>query len=122
MNLSFLLQFWVVAIAGRINEYQHAIIAYKDEEVRSLREQLRIATGKDRLRFAHKQRVRLATKAKNLDRATLGKINSIVTPSTLFRWHSELIAQKYDSSRLRNNTIQVMEWVTDASESVGWQA
>ncbi|MBX2851911.1 MAG: transposase [Phycisphaeraceae bacterium] len=32
MSFSFLFQFWVVAIAGRINEYQHAIIAYKDED------------------------------------------------------------------------------------------
>jgi len=38
MNLSLLLQFWIVIVAGRINEYQHSIIAYKDEEIRCLRE------------------------------------------------------------------------------------
>lgn len=99
MSFSFLFQLWVVAIAGKINEYQHAIIAYKDEEVRCLREQLRKATGKERLRFIDKQRVRLAAKAKKLDRATLLKINPLVTPDTLLRWHRVLIAQKYDASR-----------------------
>ena len=99
MNFSFLFQFWVVAIAGKINAYQHAIIAYKDEEIRCLREQLRAATGKERLRFTDKQRSRLAVKAKKLGRATLRLINPLVTPDTLLRWHHRLIAQKYDSSR-----------------------
>ncbi|MEM9109398.1 MAG: integrase core domain-containing protein [Planctomycetota bacterium] len=99
MNLGLLLQFWVVAIAGRINAYQHAVIAYKDEEIRCLREQLKKSTGKDRPRFTNQQRIRLATKAKELGRATLCKINPLVTPDTLLRWHRKLIAQKYDSSR-----------------------
>ncbi|CAN0558278.1 unnamed protein product, partial [Laminaria digitata] len=90
---------WVIAIAGSINDYQHVIIAYKDNEIRCLREQLKKATGKDRPRFTDMQRIRLATKAKRLDRATLLKINPIVTPGTLLRWHKKLIAQKYDSSR-----------------------
>ena len=99
MDFSVLFQFWVVAITGRINEYQHAIIAYKDEEIRCLREQLKKATGKERPSFTNNQRIRLATKAKKLGRATLRKINPLVTPDTLLRWHRELIAQKYDSSR-----------------------
>lgn len=99
MGFSFLFQFWVVAIAGWINEYQHTIIAYKDEEIRCLREQLKKATGKERPRFTNTQRIRLATKAKQLGRATLRKINPLVTPDTLLRWHRELIAEKYDSSR-----------------------
>ncbi|MEM6259402.1 MAG: hypothetical protein AAGI37_14055 [Planctomycetota bacterium] len=99
MNPGLLLQFWVVTIAGRINAYQHAIITYKDEEIRCLREQLKKSTGNDQPRFTNQQRIRLATKAKKLGRATLCRINPLVTPDTLLRWHRKLIARKYDSSR-----------------------
>lgn len=73
MNFVFLFQFWVVAIAGRINAYQHAIIAYKDEEICCLREQLMKATGKERMPFTNKRRIRLAAKVKKIGRATLGR-------------------------------------------------
>ena len=105
MNLSILFQFWVVIVAGRINEYQQAVIAYKDEEIRCLREQLREATGRDKPRFTDTQRVRLAALAFKLGRAALGQINTLVTPDTLLRWHKQLIAKKYDGMKGKKRPV-----------------
>ncbi|MCG8512056.1 MAG: hypothetical protein MI741_22805, partial [Rhodospirillales bacterium] len=100
MTFHFLFRFWVAMIAGWIHEQQRGVIAFKDAEIRSLREQLRLATGTDRLRFTDAQRRRLAAKAKKLGRAVLREIDPLVTPDTLLRWHRKLIARKYDSSHI----------------------
>ncbi|MCG8512441.1 MAG: hypothetical protein MI741_24760, partial [Rhodospirillales bacterium] len=71
MTISFLFRFWVALIVGWVHEQQRGVIAFKDEEIRSLREQLRVSTGTDRLRFTDAQRRRLAVKAKKLGRAVL---------------------------------------------------
>ncbi len=62
-----------------------------------MREQL----GGKRLRFTDRQRHRLAVKAKAIGRKRLFEIGTLVTPDTLFRWHRELIAKKYDGSQSR---------------------
>jgi hypothetical protein len=64
--------------------------------VRVLQEQL----GR-RPRFSDAQRRRLALKAKTVGRQGLRRFARIVTPDTLLAWHRRLIAQKYDSSKLR---------------------
>jgi len=43
----------------------------------------------------------MATKGKRLGRKALDRFSSVVTPNTLLAWHPRLVAQKYDSSRLR---------------------
>jgi transposase InsO family protein len=43
----------------------------------------------------------LAAKAKALGRRALRKLDTIVTPDTLLRWHRQLIARKYDGSAKR---------------------
>ncbi len=54
-----LLQFLVVAVAGWINQQQHDVIDYLQEENRVLRENL----APQRLRFTDAQRRRLAARA-----------------------------------------------------------
>ncbi|MFH2010128.1 MAG: hypothetical protein ABI333_26255, partial [bacterium] len=67
------------------------------EENRVLREHL----GGRRPRLNDDQRRRLASKGKALGRAALRNFAGIVTPDTIMRWYSQLIAQKYDGSKRR---------------------
>lgn len=79
-----------------MNRHQRLVIAYLQEEVRVLHEQL----GR-RPRFNNDQRRRLALKAKTVGRQWLRRFARIVTPDTLLAWHRRLIAQKDDSSQDR---------------------
>lgn len=90
-------RFFLVCLAGWVNQSQQDAIEYLREEVRVLREQL----GPKRLRFTDSQRARLAHRAKKLRFGKLKDIVSIVTPRTLLGWHRRLIAKKYDSSSKR---------------------
>ncbi len=91
------LQFLMLIFAGWVNRHQQDVIEYLQEENRALREHL----GGKRLRFTDRQRRRLAVKAKAIGRKRLFEIGTLVTPDTLFRWHRELIAKKYDGSDSR---------------------
>ena len=91
-RLSYPLQFFVVALAGWINQQQRDVIDYLQAENRVLRAQL----SPRRLRFTNDQRIRLAAKAKLLPRRMLREISTIVSPDTLLAWHRHLIARKYD--------------------------
>ena len=86
----------VISIAGWMNRNQQDVIAYLQEEVRVLKEQL----GK-RPCFNNDQRRRLAIKGKRIGHTALNRFASLVTPNTLLAWHRRLSAQKYDSSRTR---------------------
>ena len=63
-----------------------------------LRSQLK-ETGK-RLRFTDEQRRQLVIKAKALGKR-LFEVVTIVRPETILRWHKKLIAQKFDSSKVK---------------------
>lgn len=95
--MNYPLKFLFLVLAGWVNRKQQYVIDYLQEENRVLREQL----GKKRLRFTNDQRLRLAAKAKKLDRKKLMAIAKIVTPDTLLRWYRNLIAKKYDGSKKR---------------------
>jgi len=83
----------LICVANWMNHNQQNVIAYLQEEIRVLKEQL----GK-KPRFNDDQRRRLATKGKRIARKALYQFASLVTPNTLLAWHRRLIAQKYDSS------------------------
>src|SRR5215468_11122365 len=85
--------FVVTTIAGWMSQCQQKVIAYLIEENRVLREQV----GDQRLRFNDGQRRRLAAKAKQLGRETLGQVATIAKPETLLTWHRKLIVQNAES-------------------------
>ena len=76
-------RFFLVAVAGWMNQRQLQMIDYLREENRVLREQL----GGRRLRLNDDKRRRLAAKAKGLARKLLAEVATIVTPETLLTWH-----------------------------------
>jgi len=87
----------VLLFAGWVNRQQQAVIDYLLEENRVLR----AAHGPRRIRLTDDQRRRLAAKGKVLGRRRLAGIVGIVTPDTILRWYSKLVAQKYDGSKTR---------------------
>src|SRR5205814_10117492 len=91
------LAFVVIFFAGWVNRQQQAVIDYLLEENRVLR----AAHAPRRLRLTDDQRRRLAAKGKVLGRRRLAGIVGIVTPDTILRWYSKLVAQKYDGSKTR---------------------
>jgi putative transposase len=87
-----------------------------------LREQLR---GR-RIRYTDAQRRRRALAARKLGRKALSRIDTLVTPETLLRWYSRLMAKKYDGTSLRGTarprrTPEVVELVLRmVRENSGW--
>jgi putative transposase len=79
-----------------MNRNQQDVIEYLQEEIRVLKELLG-----QKPRFSDDQRRRLATKGRRVGREALARFCSLVTPSTLLAWHRRLVAQKYDSSKIR---------------------
>src|SRR4029453_6760140 len=86
----------IVCVADWMNRHQQQVIAYLQEEIRVLKEQL----GKHP-RFNDDQRRRSAVKGELVGRKGLLLFASLVTPDTLMSWHRRLIAQKYDSTARR---------------------
>ena len=114
-------RFILLCLADWINRQQQDAIAYLQEEVSVLREQL----GPKRPRFTDDQRRRLAARARKLKFGKLKEIASVVTPQTLFAWHRKLVAKKYDSSESRigrpRTTVDVAGLVVKfAKENSGW--
>lgn len=59
-----------------------------------------LLTKTKRLRFTNEQRRLLAVKAKALGKR-LADVVTIVRPETVLHWYRKLVAQKYDSSKVR---------------------
>ena len=92
-------QLFLLILAGRVNRHQQEVIEYLETENRVLRERF----GKKRILLNDDQRRRLAVKGKVLGRKALQEIATIVTPDRILRWHRELIAAKWDTSKRRKN-------------------
>src|SRR5207248_1809837 len=88
----------IAMIAGWMQRHQQQVITYLLEENRVLQGQL---DGR-RLRLTDTERRRLAALAHPLGRARLKAVATIVTPDTLMRWYTRLIAQKFDGSQHRH--------------------
>ena len=95
------LQFLIVMVAHAINERLARRIDYLQEEVRVLKEALAAATGNSRLPLTNDQRRRLAVKGKALTPEERESCCQLVRPSTILKWFRQLVARKYDSSRVR---------------------
>jgi putative transposase len=92
-----LLAFLLMVVSGWVHRRQLIVIEFLQAENRLLKERLR---GK-RIRFSDAERALLARKAKAVGRKALLKLETIVTPDTLMRWHRRLVAQKWDYSKRR---------------------
>src|SRR5258705_8285649 len=86
------LAFLLMVFAGWVNRQQLIVIEFLQAENRLLKERLR---GK-RIRFTDAERALLARKAKAVGRKALLKLDTIVSPDTLLRWHRRLVAQKWN--------------------------
>jgi len=111
----------VIAVAGWLNRQQQVVIDYLIEENRVLKEQVE----GQRLRFTDEQRMRLAVKAKGLDRRLLDELETLVTPDTLLAWHRKLIAQKWTYAKKGPGRPRVAQEITDlilrmARDNTSW--
>ena len=111
----------VIALAGWINRDQQAVIDYLIEENRVLKNQLE---GR-RLRFTDEQRIRLAVKAKAVDRRLLKEIETMVTPDTLLAWYRKLIKKKWTYARKSPGRPRITQDIVElilrmARENVSW--
>ena len=100
--MAFLLQpwqFYFIIIAGWVNRQQQELIEYLRTENQVLKEKL----GKKRILLNNDQRRRLAVKGKILGRKRLKEIGTLFTPDTILRWHSMLVAKKWDYSERRKS-------------------
>jgi hypothetical protein len=89
-----LLSFLLMIAAGWVNRQQLIVIEFLQAENQLLKGRLR---GK-RIRFTDAERALLARKAKLVGRRTLLKLDTLVTPDTLMRWHRHFVAQKWNFS------------------------
>jgi transposase InsO family protein len=87
-----LLSFLLMIVSGWVYRHQLIVIEFLQAENRLLKDRLR---GK-RIRFTDAERALLARKAKAVGRKALLKLDTIVSPDTLLRWHKRLIAQKWN--------------------------
>jgi putative transposase len=85
------IQLLALTIAGWLTRRQSAAIEYLREENRVLRARLH----EGRLRFTDEERRRLALRGKELGRALLAEVATLVTPDTILRWHHRLVAAKW---------------------------
>jgi putative transposase len=92
-----LLTYLLLVVSGWVNRRQLIVIEFLQVENRLLKERLR---GK-RIRFTDAERVLLARKAKAVGRKTLLKLDTLVSPDTLMRWHQRLVAEKWNFTHRR---------------------
>ena len=78
-----LLTYLLLVVCGWVYRRQLIVIEYLQAENSMLKERLR---GK-RIRFSDAERALLARKAKAVGRKALQKLDTLVSPDTLMRWH-----------------------------------
>jgi putative transposase len=91
------LQILLLMFAGWINRQQLQVIEYLQAENRLLKARL----GNQRLRFTDAERRWLARKAHTIGRRALSDLETLVTPDTLLKWYSRLVAYKWNYSHRR---------------------
>jgi putative transposase len=87
-----LLTYLLLVVSGWVHRRQLIFIELLQAENSLLTERLR---GK-RVRFADAELALLARKARAVARKTLLKLDTLVSPDTLMRWHRRLVAEKWN--------------------------
>jgi hypothetical protein len=98
-----ILQILITMVAGWINRHQQHVITYLKEENRVLTAKL----PSGRLRLTDTERRRLAKLAHPLNRKQLKDTATIATPDTLMRWYKRLVADKFNGSKNRWESVPV---------------
>ena len=117
-----LLTYLLLIFSGWVNRRQLIVIEFLQAENRLLKERL---LGK-RIRFTNAERALLARKAKAVGRKTLMKLDTLVSPDTLMRWHRRLVAEKWNFAHrhgpVRPGIMREIEEliVRMAQENSGW--
>jgi putative transposase len=91
--MRFVLQPWqlfFLILSGWINREQQEIIEFHNAQIQVLMEKM----GRKRILLTDDQRRVLAVRGKVLGRKALMELTTMVTPDTILRWHSRLIAKK----------------------------
>ena len=92
-----LLSFLLMTVSGWVYRHQLIVIEFLQAENRLLKEKL----GPKRIRFTDAERALLARKAKAVGRKALLKLDTVVSPDTLMRWHRRLVAEKWNFAHRR---------------------
>ena len=117
-----LLTFLLMVVSGWVHRRQLIVIEFLQAENRLLKERLR---GK-RIRFTDAERALLARKAKAVGRKALLKLDTLVSPETLMRWHRRLVAEKWNfANRSGPGRPGIMREIENrilrmAQENPGW--
>jgi len=93
---------WLTLLTGLaycIDKELYRAIDYLREQVRVLVEHQE--KENKRILLTNGQRMRVAAKAKRLNRKLLDRCTELFTPGTVMRWYRELVAGKYDGSKNR---------------------
>src|SRR3979411_1218514 len=92
-----LLSFLLMIVSGWVHRHQLIVIELLQAENQLLKKRLR---GK-RIAVTAAERALLGRKAKAVGRKALMKLDTIVCPDTLLRWHRQSMAQKWNFSHRR---------------------
>jgi transposase InsO family protein len=92
-----LLSFLLMVVSGWVHRHQLIVIEFLQAENRLLKSRL----SPKRIRFTDAERALLARKAKAVGRKALLKLDTIVTPDTLLRWHRQFVARKWNYAQRR---------------------
>jgi putative transposase len=117
-----LLTYLLIVVSGWVHRRQLLAIEFLQAENRLLKKRLR---GK-RIRFTDAERALLARKAKTVGRRALLKLDTLVSPDTLMRWHRRLVAQKWNFVHRRSpGRPGIMREIAEqivrmAKENPGW--
>jgi hypothetical protein len=117
-----LLSFLLMVVSGWVHRHQLIVIEFLQAENRLLKEKL----GGKRIRFTDAERALLARKAKAVVRKALLKLDTMVSPDTLLRWHRRLVAEKWNFAHQRGaGRPGIMREISElivrmASDNSGW--
>src|ERR1700681_1916615 len=92
-----LLSFLLMVVSGWVHRRQLIVIEFLQAENRLLREKL----GSKRIRVTDAERALLARRAAPVGRRALLKLDTIVSPDTLLRWHRRLVAERWNFAHRR---------------------
>jgi len=91
----------IICLAYCIDKELYKAIDYLREQVRVLVEHQE--TQGNRIRLTNRQRMRVAAKARRLNRKMLEQCTELFTVDTIMRWYRQLVAKKYDGSQNRTS-------------------